>query len=76
MDQPLPQLQEGDFGTAVQIVQCLLSLYRYDPGGMDGQFGPNTLTAVQRFQSDRGIQADGIVGPVTWSKLAILMGPT
>jgi peptidoglycan hydrolase-like protein with peptidoglycan-binding domain len=34
-----------------------------------GPFGPLTHTAVVAFQKKHGLLADGIVGPVTWSKL-------
>lgn len=35
-------------------------------GGIDSIFGSHTEDAVQIFQADCGITADGIVGPVTW----------
>ena len=43
----------------------------YDLGmyGADGDFGSNTLEAVKKFQSDCGLKADGIVGPLTWGAL-------
>jgi peptidoglycan hydrolase-like protein with peptidoglycan-binding domain len=36
---------------------------------IDGIFGPNTETAVKGFQADSGLQQDGIVGELTWSRL-------
>jgi len=34
-----------------------------------GPFGPKTHTAVVAFQKKHGLLADGVVGPLTWSKL-------
>ena len=39
----------------------------YDPGPIDGIFGPLTRSAVVKFQIDNGLVPDGIVGPRTWA---------
>jgi peptidoglycan hydrolase-like protein with peptidoglycan-binding domain len=36
---------------------------------VDGVFGRLTEAAVKAFQKSRGLVVDGIVGPLTWSKL-------
>jgi peptidoglycan hydrolase-like protein with peptidoglycan-binding domain len=36
---------------------------------VDGIFGRLTEAAVKAFQKSRGLVVDGIVGPLTWSKL-------
>ncbi|WP_328435627.1 peptidoglycan-binding protein [Streptomyces sp. NBC_00425] len=54
---------------AVAEVQCLVRRHGFDPKGIDGSFGPNTRAAVQGFQRSRGLDADGIVGPMTWREL-------
>lgn len=63
-----PTLKYGSTGTAVKQLQQMLTYYKF-PLVADGEFGPKTLAAVKAFQSSRGIAADGIVGPVTRSKL-------
>ncbi len=64
----------GDFCSAVGQVQSSLLREGYDAGGVDSSFGSGTLRAVQRFQSDNGLAADGVVGSQTASALG-LRGP-
>lgn len=59
----------GSRGEAVKDAQCLLKDKGFNPGATDGIFGPNTRNAVINFQRSRGLVADGIVGPHTWSRL-------
>jgi peptidoglycan hydrolase-like protein with peptidoglycan-binding domain len=64
-------LVEGDGGSQVKEVQCLLK-HRHgitEVGDTDGDFGPLTRAAVLTFQKRAGLDADGIVGPKTWSAL-------
>ena len=37
----------------------------YNAGRTDGHFGPTTARALQSFQRDMGLLADGVCGPVT-----------
>jgi hypothetical protein len=56
-------------GADVAAAQAALLDKGYNPGGVDGVFGPNTEAAVKAFQSANGLEADGIVGPKTWAAL-------
>ncbi|MYR94380.1 MULTISPECIES: peptidoglycan-binding protein [unclassified Streptomyces] len=49
--------------------QCLLREAGFDPGAVDGVYGPNTEQAVKRLQAKAGIEDDGLVGPDTWKVL-------
>lgn len=61
----------GDSGKRVQQVQCMLTKRGYGVGstGVDGEFGTGTQDAVQAFQSDRGLDTDGVVAHDTWVAL-------
>ena len=64
-----PLLKKDSTGEAVRQLQLALKELGYDPGAVDGKFGSNTESAVKHFQQDRGISADGIVGPITWRNI-------
>ncbi|MEV0220615.1 protein kinase [Streptomyces sp. NPDC050704] len=63
--------REGDSGKRVLQLQCMLTKRGYGVGdsGADGNFGPGTASAVRSFQSDKGLNADGIVARETWTAL-------
>ena len=67
----LPILQIGGASEAVRAAQYLLKGRGYSVGwmGADGDFGPKTAAAVRNFQRDRGIESDGVIGPLTWTAL-------
>ncbi|MGD1856725.1 MAG: peptidoglycan-binding protein [Leptolyngbyaceae cyanobacterium] len=62
-------LELGSSGNAVREVQAMLSLLGYYSGAVDGTYGEATMTAVNQFQADAGLPADGVVGPATWQRL-------
>jgi peptidoglycan hydrolase-like protein with peptidoglycan-binding domain len=64
-----PILRAGSQGDWVFYLQQLLGQAGYDPGGVDGDFGAGTLSALRAFQRDYGLTDDGVAGPATWSTL-------
>ncbi|TKC03108.1 peptidoglycan-binding domain-containing protein [Pedobacter cryotolerans] len=54
-------------------IQKALQLAGYDPQGNDNIYGPNTALAVEAFQQDHGIVADGEVGEITAKLLKITL---
>ena len=51
------------------IAQDDLNTLGFTTGGLDGIFGANTENAVRRYQTSRGLAADGIIGCNTWRSL-------
>jgi ferredoxin len=50
-------------------IQTALQAKGFDPGPIDGVRGRKTIDAIIAFQTANGLQADGIVGPMTEAKL-------
>ena len=48
-----------------ELQESLLAM-GYDPGGVDGIFGPNSRRALMAFQRSRGLTADGYAGRLTY----------
>jgi peptidoglycan hydrolase-like protein with peptidoglycan-binding domain len=53
---------------AVRAAQTLLNWHKADLL-VDGDFGDITETAVRKFQTDKKLGVDGVVGPQTWTAL-------
>lgn len=56
-------LRQGANGNITRWVQANVG------ADVDGLFGPATLNAVQAFQKNHGLSADGIIGYNTWNAL-------
>jgi N-acetylmuramoyl-L-alanine amidase len=52
-------------GDDVATLQRQLGALGFDPGKVDGAFGPETGLALQDFQRNAGLTVDGICGPGT-----------
>lgn len=64
-------LREDSQGQAVVRLQKQLKKFGFNPGNIDGDFGPATKAAVIAFQKSRGLLADGIAGPRTLTALKL-----
>lgn len=58
-------LAPGDRGEDVRTLQRLLRDNRFNPGPIDGVYGPQTRDAVEQFQLSRGLFANGIADAET-----------
>ena len=67
-------LSDGDYGADVIELQTRLKAVGYDPGEIDGEFGPNTESAVKALQTAAGITVDGEFGPDSLAALVKMEG--
>jgi N-acetylmuramoyl-L-alanine amidase len=58
-------------GDKVLAIQHALKQMGFDPGVLDGEFGPHTLSAVVAFQISQQLLADGEVGVETAAALGV-----
>jgi peptidoglycan hydrolase-like protein with peptidoglycan-binding domain len=55
----------------VRSAQAALNAQGYDVGAVDGQFGPNTQSAVRRFQAEHNLTQSGTLDSATLSALGV-----
>ena len=68
----MPVLYESAAGGEVVTLQERLQDIGFNPGRVDGHFGPATKAAVLAFQHSAGLVADGVAGPRTLSALGLV----
>ena len=57
---PATVLNPGAKGAQVKRLQRALKYLGYSPGTIDGDYGPSTQAALQKFQKAHGLAADGV----------------
>jgi len=78
----LPQQEMGAEPVAVaatpttEQIQTALKNAGYYTGSIDGKLGPRSKKAIEAFQKDNGLKADGKVGRKTWAKLQTHLNQT
>lgn len=60
-------IRRGSSGDDVTYMQQFLKTKGYYNGPVTGHMGNNTTRALQAYQRDQGLTADGIAGQKTWS---------
>lgn len=56
-------------GSAVSQLQQQLAAAGFNPGKVDGSFGPRTTAALKAYQSANNLEPDGVAGPQTFARL-------
>jgi len=62
-------LKSGSTGTQVKALQQALISLGFLSGTADGDYGPATMVAVEKFQVAKGLAEDGVAGPATLAAL-------
>jgi len=65
-------VKKGDSGIEVRLLQSILKDFgdpNFDPGPVDGVFGPNTEMAVKNYQTFAGLPSNGVVDSKNWMYL-------
>lgn len=69
-------LKQGMASTEVKNLQASLKKAGFDPGTIDGAYGPGTEAAVIAFQKSEGLPADGLAGNRTQAALGLIADDT
>mgnify|MGYP001464088545 CR=1 FL=1 len=64
-----PNAFRGLENNYVALLQNCLNRLGYKPGSVDSMFGPNTESALRRFQRDLYLTEDGVATPKIWASL-------
>ena len=73
--EPSVTLRQGDSGESVKWLQWYLYKLGYlKESDIDGSFGPTTDSAVRKFQTDKKLDVDGLVGSGTRGALKTAYG--
>ena len=68
--EPTSTLRQGSTGESVKWLQWHLYKLGYlTSSDIDGDFGPTTLAAVEKYQTDKKLDVDGVVGSGTRGQL-------
>jgi peptidoglycan hydrolase-like protein with peptidoglycan-binding domain len=66
---PAQPLTPGTVGSQVKVLQRALAAVGFSPGSVDGDYGPSTQSALEKFQTAKGLTPDGVLGPATLAAL-------
>lgn len=64
-------LKKGSTGSCVQAAMYRLASLGYAVASGTQKIGDNEVYQIKRFQKDRGLTADGIIGKKTWAAMAL-----
>lgn len=65
----LRTLRLGMSGSDVMEIQAMLQKIGYNPGPIDGVFGPQMQKAVMQFQRNYGLTPNGVIDPSTYKAM-------
>ena len=63
----------GSENNRTRRLQQALRALGYDPGTVDGAYGPSTAAAITAFQEANNLTADGVAGPATIRAINIIV---